>query len=499
MSTIEPRAPLATAMRQPPHAIAAEQALLGALLANNSAYDRVGAFLRPEHFVDAAHARIYEAISKRVEGGRLADAVTLAVDLAEDPLLAEAGGTKYLGQLLAAMVGIINAGDYGRKIRDAWLARELIAAGEDLVNGCFSPGDRPISEILDEHEVRLLSIAETGAADREVSSPAHDAMGTAIAQAVEARDRPSGLIGISTGYRELDDITAGLRGGLFYLLGARPSMGKTTLGLGIAAGAARAGSRVLFVSAEMTRAAIGAQLVAGLADVPRDAAERGATRRRDDLGRFAWDKINQGCVDRMVAAQKAMSSRTLTIDECPSRTVAAVRMAARRMKRRGGLDLVVVDYLQLLRVPELARIGNRVLEVSRLSADLKSLAKELGVPVLVLSQLNRGLESREDKRPGLSDLRDSGSLEQDADVVAFLHREEYFLLRNVPARRPNETEDQFLGRTEQWQAALEKNRGVGEVIFQKQRLGVTGTRLLHFDDSRVWFTDRMEADNNDVP
>ena len=476
---------------EPPNNMWAEQALLGALLANNKAYERVASFLRPEHFCDLVHSRIYEAIARRCDCGQLADAVTMKAEFENSGLLDDAGGPTYLAQLLGAMVGIINAGEYGRAIYDSWLRRELIDLAETLRDRALRDGTVSAKEMMEEAESRLYDLAERGET-ADACSPAHEAMGLAIASAAKAASMPGGMVGLTTGYRALDDITGGLRRGQYMLLAARPSMGKTTLALGIAAGAAAAGARVLFISREMNREAIGALLAAGLSNLPRDAAERGRVRGRDEAGRFTYAPIGQMDIDRMMAAQRAMAARTLLIDECRSGTMASVRTAGRRMKRRGGLDLVVLDYLGLMCVPELRKFDNRTLEVTRLSAECKALAVGLDVPVVVLSQLNRGPEGREDKRPSLGDLRDSGSLEQDADIVAFLYREHYYLTRNEPARKPGEGEEKWAARLSDWTTAEEAQRERAEVIFAKQRRGPVGTKVLRFSQTTTWFTDGEE-------
>ena len=483
-----PAPPFHLAQRGPPSNQQAEQALLGALLANNKAYERLAAFLRPEHFVDPIYGRIFEAVARRCEAGQLADAVTMKAEFEHAHILDEVGGPQYLAQLLGAMVGIINAGEYARAIYDAWMRRELIDIAEQLRDRAYADGTVDARALIEDAEGRLYDLAERGET-AEAWSPAHEAMGRAIEAAVKAASMPGGLVGLTTGYAELDDITGGLRRGQYTLLAARPSMGKTTLALGIAVGAVQAGARVLFVSREMDREAIGAMLAAGLAQLPRYAADRGRICGRDDLGRFTWTPIGRLEIDRMMAAQRAMAQRDLVIDECRSGTMSAVRSAARRMKRRGGLDLVMIDYIGLMRVPELGRFDNRTLELTRLSAECKALAIDLNVPVVVLSQLNRDLEKRDDKRPIMSDLRDSGSLEQDADVIAFLYREHYYLTRNVPARKPGESDEKFAARLSEWTTAEIAARERAEVIFAKQRRGPVGTRVLRYSQATTWFTD----------
>jgi replicative DNA helicase len=478
-------------LRMPPANPQAEQALLGAILANNKAYDYVSGFLRPDHFADPVHGKLFERIGLRIDSGRLADTLSLKAELEHDGVLATAGGLSYLAQLLSAMVSPTYVAEYGRAIQDSWHRRQLIEIGEELVRRAFGRGEAETAKDIHESaEAKLFELADRGG---DVPMQAHVAMSLAIDAAEKASQRPSGLVGITTGLRELDEMTGGLRAGTLNLLAARPSMGKTTLALSIAVNAVLAGARVLFVSREMTQIDIGACLAGGMAPVHRDLADRGRHRERDEYGRFRYRPINDVEIHAMMAAQRAMVNRDLVIDECRAGTISAIRSGARRMKRRGGLDLIIVDYLGLLKIPEMARSDNRVLEVTRLSADSKAMAVDLNVPVLMLAQLNRGPESREDKRPSLADLRDSGSLEQDADVVMFLYREHYYLTRNEPKRNLGETEEHFSNRVFTWHEASAANKGLADVIFAKQRKGPTGIRRIAFHDENIWFSD---ADSN---
>jgi replicative DNA helicase len=240
---------------------------------------------------------------------------------------------------------------------------------------------------------------------------------------------------------------------------------------------------------EMNREAIGGVLAAGLAQLPRDAGDRGRIREIGPTGGSSWRAIDQREIDHMVAAQRAMMNRTLLIDECRSRGMAALRAQARRMKRRGGLDLVVIDYLGLMQVPELARTGNRVLEVSRLSTQAKALAIDMDVPVVMLSQLNRGPEGRDDKRPTAADLRDSGSLEQDADLLLFIYREHFYLQNRPPLRSSYNSDEDYANSAARWATAEQAARGHADIIVAKQRRGRVGTVRLRFDEETNWFSE----------
>lgn len=475
-------------LRQPPTNLPAEQALLGALLANNKAYDQVAGWLRPEHFADPVHERLFEAVARRIDAGQLADAVVMAGEFEHDGVLAEVGGKAYLAQLLSAMVSPTMAGAYGRAVRDAWHRRALIEIGAELVNSAYAPGEASAQQLHEAAEERLAALAD-GQEGESAPIAASEAMALAIDEAWRAREAPGGLVGLTTGLRAVDDITGGLRRADMVVIGARPSMGKTTLGLAISAGAAAAGGRVLFVSLEMTPTQIGAQITAGLTPIARDLTERGKHREQDALGRFTWRPVTSGEIDAMMAAQRAMAQRRLLVVDLRTRTMAALRGVVRRLMRRGGLDLVVIDYLGLLRVPELARFDNRTLEVTRLSGDIKAMAVDFNLPVVVLSQLNRGVEGREVKRPGLSDLRDSGAIEQDADVVMFLHRDEYYLERLKLEQGEREGAEIFADRRSRHNEKLKAAAGRADLHVDKLRKGRIGTVQLAFGNETTWFTD----------
>jgi replicative DNA helicase len=487
MNHIAPRASdglFTGALREPPNNLRAEQALLGALLANNRAFERVGEFLRPEHFADAVHQAIYAAVQRRVDAGQVADATTVRADFEGTGILEPAGGVAYLAQLLGAMVAIINAGDYGRTIVDAWTRRQLIDLGEAVVNRAFGsePDVSPEAQI-EEAEARLSALVEGGAGTVPLVS-AGQAARAALGGMVAARQHKGGLLGVTTGLRGANRMLKGLRKQQLILIGARPSMGKTALGLTIAVNAALAGARVLFVSAEMSAQAVMARAIAAHSGVPLSVVESGHVEVGYDLV-----PAPQRDIDAVFLAQRELSDLPLEFEDRSSPTVPFIRGRARRMKRQRGLDLIVVDYLGLLRASEVAARQSRNEAVSEISRDLKAMAKELDVPVLALSQLSRESEKREGKRPMLSDLRDSGSLEQDADVVAFLYREHYYLSKNPPAKKDNESQADFEAREEAWARAVADSFGKAELILQKQRQGPTGPVRLRWDAERTWFYD----------
>src|SRR5690348_9319557 len=485
-----------TQYRTPPANLEAEQALLGAILVNNSAYHRVSEFLKPAHFAEGVHGRIFAAIAKLMERGQLANPVTLKNLFDQDGALQEIGGAQYLARLAASVVTIINAEDYGRTIYDLHLRRQLITIGEDVVNEAFRHDlDRQAPQQIETAEKRLFDLAETGQAEggfRAFSA----ALGEAIAQAEAAFKRSGRTTGVATGFTDLDKLLGGLHPSDLIVLAGRPSMGKTALATNIGFYAARNyrpsaapdshkpaedGAVVGFFSLEMSAEQLATRILAEESSVSSDRIRRGDVSHED--------------FDRFVNASQQLAALKLFIDDTPALSVAALRTRARRLKRQQGLGLIVVDYLQLLRPSSQTRAqDNRVQEISEITRGLKAIAKELDVPVLALSQLSRAVEQREDKRPMLADLRESGSIEQDAEFVMFIFREEYYLSRE-PTRRPDEAESKFSERYQDWRERLEKVHGLGEIIVAKQRHGPVGTTKLHFDAETTKFDNYMSADH----
>ena len=490
MNQIEPASPLlGLSQRLPPANLQAEQALLGALLANNKAYERVGEFLAPEHFADAIHGRIFAAIARRCEAGQLADAVTLRAEFEHSGVLDEVGGTAYLAQLLSAMVGIINAGEYGRAIHDAWLRRQLIDIGETVVNNAF--GAEPELDgtgQVEAAEQALFDLAARGGSERSLL-PFERALTLAIDAAERAFHRAGHVSGLSTGLRDLDKKTGGLHPSDLLVLAGRPGMGKTALATKIAFGAARA------LAAEARAHDPNALAKAAVAVFSLEmSAEQLATRLLAEEARISGDRIRRGDIgqkefDRFVQVSRELAGLPLYIDDTPAITLSALRTRCRRLKRTSGLALVVVDYLQLMRPAAGARPENRVLEISHITQGLKAIAKELAVPVLALSQLSRSVESREDKRPLLSDLRESGSIEQDADVVMFVYRDEYYLQQRAPKQMAFDNDDKFHTAVEKWQRDMEQVHNRAELLIEKQRHGPTGKIDLFFEGEFTRFAD----------
>ena len=494
MTRVTPlREPAPEPIRSPPYNTEAEQALLGALLISNQAHARVSDFLEPDHFGNAVHGRIYAAIGKLIERGQFANPVTLQGLFDQDGALAAIGGSRYLLDLARSAVTIINAEDYGRIIHDLYLRRQLIAIGEDVVNDAFRQDlDDPAGEQIERAEKKLFDLATAGQAEKGFR-PFGAALTSAIEIAEAAHKRDGKTVGVATGFRDLDEKLGGLHPSDLVILAGRPSMGKTALATNIAFRAAKAyktgdgreqaaeGAVVGFFSLEMSAEQLATRILAEETGLSSDRIRRG--------------KIGGQDFDNFVRVSQYLQSIKLFIDDTPALSVSALRTRARRLMRQQGLGLIVVDYLQLLRPSAGARaVENRVQEISDITRGLKALAKELNVPVLALSQLSRQVEQREDKRPLLADLRESGSIEQDADVVMFIFRQEYYDGRE-PMKHADESDEKFDARMRKWQEELEKIHGLAEVIIAKQRHGPIGTMKLHFDAETTKFDDFAAPDH----
>ncbi len=462
------------AFRQPPYNLEAEQALLGAILINNEAMDRVSGFLDPEHFYDPLHQRIYEVLGKLILAGKQATPITLRTFFeSAEPIEPGLTVPQYLGRLAVNATTIINAAEYGRTIYDLATRRALIVIGEDMVNAAYDATvDQPPERQIEEVENRLYDLAETGKYGQGFLAFSN-ALTQAIEMANNAYQREGHLSGLATGLVDLDNKMGGLQSSDLIIIAGRPSMGKTALATNIAHHIARNfrterqddgtektldGGVVGFFSLEMS-------------------AEQLATRILSEQSNISSEKIRRGMIDeeefrRLVQASQNLAACPLYIDQTGGISVGQLAARARRLKRQRGLGLLVVDYLQLLAGGKRAGEG-RVQEVSEITTGLKALAKELSVPVIALSQLSRAVEAREDKRPQLSDLRESGSIEQDADVVMFVFREEYYVERKKPAEGTAEFSA--------WLADMERTHGKADVIIGKQRHGPVGTVTLSFE------------------
>ena len=471
--------------RTAPHNIEAEQAILGAILVNNDAYYRVSDFLEPAHFMEEVHRRVFETAQSLIRAGKLATPITLKTFLGDGDL----GGvtvSQYLARLAAEATTVINAEAYGRTIYDLAIRRNLITIGEEVVNVAYdAPVDMSPRAQIEEAERRLYELAETGRQEGGFVAFS-DALRTAVDLAGKAYQRDRKLSGLATGLSDLDRMMGGLQPSDLVIVAGRPGMGKTALATNIAFNIARAwrgerrpdgvvetvdGGIVGFFSLEMSSEQLATRIIAEQSNVPSYKIRRGEIRE-DEFGRIA-------------EAAREMERIPFYIDQTGGISIAQLTARARRLKRQKGLDLLVVDYLQLLSASA-KRGENRVQELTEITTGLKALAKELAVPIMALSQLSRQVENRDDKRPQLSDLRESGSIEQDADVVMFVFREEYYLKNREPKLG---TEEHF-----KWQAEMEAVHGRAEAILGKQRHGPTGTVTLQFDAEVTRFSNLAEAD-----
>jgi replicative DNA helicase len=462
-----------------PSNIEAEQALLGIILFDNAAYERLSDQLRPQHFYEPFHSRLFAAMEEHIRKGQLAEPIVLVERFKRDPAFEDLGGLRYLADLVDRAPPAANVGDYGRVIYDLALRRELIRIGGEIAQVANADAEKNAREQIESAEQQLYTLAETGAPSTGFIGFA-EALRGAVEMAAEAYSRDGGLAGVSTGLVDLDQKLGGLHPSDLVILAARPSMGKTTLATNIAFHVARNyawepqpdGSRktvnggvCAFFSLEMSAEQLAMRLLAEVSGVSSDRLRKG--------------EIDASEFGRVRDAAFEIQESQLYIDDTGGLSIAKLAARARRLKRQVGLDLIVVDYLQLVTGSDLKSNDNRVQEVSQITQGLKALAKELSVPVVALSQLSRQVESREDKRPMLSDLRESGSIEQDADVVMFIFREEYYLSRSEP--REGTAEHMA------WQEEMDKVAGVSEVIIGKQRHGPIGTVRLSFDAETTKF------------
>lgn len=475
--------------REAPINIPAEQALLGILLAHNNSFERVSDYLLPVHFAEAVHGRIYAAIQKMLERGNAATPITLKALFDTDEGLKVYGGSAYLVDLADSVLSVASAADYGRVIYDCYLRRQLIDMGDGLIQRALNPtleeGAREQVEIA---EKQLFDLISTGQLETGFQT-FNQALTTAINLAEAAYRRDGGISGLASGFADLDRMLGGLQNSDLLILAGRPSMGKTSLATNMAfhiakhlrrADPADKSSKIVdggvvgFFSMEMSAEQLAARILSEQSGVASEKIRRG--------------DLQQNEFDRLVGASQELAGLQLFIDDTPALTVSSLRTRARRLKRQFDLSIIIIDYLQLMRGGAQSSSENRVQEISEITRGLKALAKELNVPVIALSQLSRAVETREDKRPMLSDLRESGSIEQDADIVMFVFREEYYLSRSEPMKRDGENDQKHSERYLAWQKQLEEVANIAEVIIAKQRHGPIGKIKLMFDGSTTKFS-----------
>ncbi|MBL8773187.1 MAG: replicative DNA helicase [Phenylobacterium sp.] len=467
------------AVARAPSNVEAEQALLGALLYDNAAFERLGDHLQARHFYEPFHQRLFAAVETNIRKGALAEPILLAEQFASDPAFQELGGVRYLADLVDRAPPAANAPDYANAIYDLALRRDLIRIGGEITTTA-QQGDAELDarDQIEAAEQQLYQLAETGGVSSGFVNFS-DALQGALAMAAEAHSRDGGLAGLSTGLIDLDQKIGGLHPSDLVILAARPSMGKSSLACNIGFDVARnyawepqpdgskktvRGGVVAFFSLEMSAEQLALRLLAEVSGVSGDRLRKG------EIDAMEFGRVRDAALE--------IQEAPFYIDDTGGITLAKLTARARRLKRMTGLDLLIVDYLQLITTGS-GGPDNRVQEISMITQGLKALAKELAIPVIALSQLSRQVENREDKKPQLSDLRESGSIEQDADMVMFIYRESYYLSRMEPREG---TEEHF-----KWQEQMDQVKGLAEVIIGKQRHGPIGTVRLSFNEDLTKF------------
>jgi replicative DNA helicase len=459
----------------------AEQLLLGTLLYNNAPFEKTSEFLKPDHFVNPIHQQIYTAIQRYVERGHVADPITLKGYFSQHADVEQISA--YLVGLATNAHQIIDVEHYGRIIYDLYLRRQLIALGSEVViEARRMDTDKTTDEQITDVEQKLFYLA-TQQDSQRAALPFKAALTEAINSAKKAFQSDRKIVGVTSGLKSVDDYMGGFHNSDLVILAGRPSMGKTALATTIAFNAAKAhlekrveGAGVLFFSLEMSAEQLATRLLASESQVSSEKIRRG--------------ELTSASFERFIEVSRELENMNLFIDDTPALSVSSLRSRARRLKRQHDIGFIIVDYLQLLTT---GRHGgdNRVNEISEISRSLKAIAKELSVPIIALSQLSRAVEQRDDKRPQLSDLRESGSIEQDADVVLFVYREEYYLARKEP-----NIED--IKKYNEWTDRLQKVANTAEVIIGKQRHGPVGTVRLHFDGRFTRFSNLDQVYQEDV-
>ena len=458
-----------------PSNLEAEQALLGSILVNNDIIDEVSTIVNPSIFYDPAHVKIYEVIESLNSKGMIANPITLKNFFEKDNMLNEVGGTEYLVKLTRFSGSAKQAIDYSKIIHEMYLRRELVQISDQLSSDTLNANtqENNAENIIENTERSLFDLAERGSFSQSFLK-FNEALDQTIEMATLAMKSDQGIVGVPTGLTDLDEKLGGLHKSDLVILAGRPGMGKTALATNIAYHAAQKlmsrqeKSSVAFFSLEMSSEQLSTRILSEQARIKSDDIRRG--------------KVTESEINRYIETSRNIYNLPLYIDETPAITISTLSNRARRIKRLFGLNLIVVDYIQLMRAPSLAgKNDNRVQEVSEITQGLKALAKELKVPVLALSQLSRAVESRDDKKPQLSDLRESGSIEQDADVVMFVYREAYYLENKQPK----------LGSIEhaEWQSKMNDVNGLADIILGKQRHGPTGTVKVEFEGIYTKFKD----------
>ncbi len=472
--------------RKIPANIQAEQMLIGAVLLNNEALNKVGEFLKPEHFYQPVHQRIYKSILDIIDKGLSATPVSLKNIFDKDPDLAEVGGSDYLSRLVSLSTSVINASDYGTIIYNLYLRRKLISIGEDIVNEAYTRENEVSSESqIEEAESKLFNLAHEGDSFGQGFKNLKTSLLEAIDRTQNAYQTSDKVVGISSGFADIDKKLGGFNDSDLLILAGRPSMGKTALALNMALNSANYLEQkhkeseeqdghppsVGFFSLEMSAEQLASRMISMQAEINASHLRTGA--------------LSADNFSKIVRVSKTLHDMPFYIDDTPALSISAIRTRARRLKRKHNLSILFVDYLQLIGSSSRAASESRVLEISEITQGLKAIAKELDIPVIALSQLSRAVEQREDKRPLLSDLRESGSIEQDSDIVMFIYREEYYESRREPEP---DTE-----KHSRWREKMDKIRNLADVIVAKHRNGPVGTTQLYYESDYTKFDDLDKA------
>ena len=475
------------ATREMPHNIQAEQSFLGALLLDNELLDRMSVTLNSDHFYDPLHGQIFQAADRMIGRGQLANPTTLHAFFSNDPAFGQDTAEDYLTDLTDGVISITEAKDYATIIHETFLRRALVKLSDNISYDARNPElDKNAQLQIESAEQHLFNLAENDSAEQGLQS-FEKVLTVAVQMAEKAVNSDGHLSGVSTGLTGLNALLGGFHASDLIILAGRPGMGKTALATNIAFHAAttmRSGEApvpVAFFSLEMSAEQLGIRILAERSNIDSESIRKGKMDSRQFID--------------LVETSSLIERAPFFIDDTPALSVSQLASRARRMKRTNGLGLIVCDYLQLLQAQLGSRPENRVQEISNISRSLKALAKELDIPVLALSQLSRAVEQREDKRPNLSDLRESGSIEQDADVVMFVYREEYYLSKSEPEMKDNETQEKYNQRYEMWQDRLEKTNGTAEIIVGKQRHGPTGVVNVGFEGRLTKFADLATANH----
>ena len=462
--------------REAPMNIGAEQALLGAIISNNLALEKVENFLEPEHFSSKINGLIFKTLKKLISNDQIADLNTLKVFLENDPDFISNGGISYLLKISENSISIINSKQYGELIFDLFIRRKLIDVGTDLINDSYDDyEDQNSNIIIEKTESDLYNLTNDGDSQKGPKQ-FDDILSLTIDYAEKAYKKSDEVVGLKTGLNDFDKKIGGLHKSDLIIIAGRPSMGKTAFATNIASNICNKKinnkkTNVLFFSLEMSSEQLATRVLSEISQISSEGIRTG------NLSKTDFEKI--------IKASEKLKELSLFIDDSPALTISSIRTRSRRLKRKHGLDLIIIDYLQLISGESKNLNDNRVKEISDITRGLKAIAKELNIPVIALSQLSRKVEEREEKRPQLADLRESGSIEQDADLVVFLYREEYYLARTEP---PEGTEKHVM-----WTSKMEKVHNIAEAIVAKHRHGPISRVKLHFNSTNTKFSDLADT------